>query len=296
MERGKMRYVINIYDIKNSKSFVIKLSRFSLGIVLGFLSSIVFSILISIFSTIKLTFTYIENLTLKRQNQRLKSYISKIEEEIRTIKSNLDTVFHITNNVRILAGLNPISSDVRYFGIGGYIKKSDDSLSFEVDNLKRLLKFELNEVQKISKMIEEKKEELERMPSIIPTPGIIVSNFGYRNDPFTGEYKMHEGIDIFAPIGTPVYSTAKGVVIFSGYKEGYGLTVEIFHKNGIITRYAHLSRSLVRVGQEVKRGEIIGKVGSTGRSTGPHLHYEVIVNGVPRDPINYIILSEVVYD
>jgi murein DD-endopeptidase MepM/ murein hydrolase activator NlpD len=85
-------------------------------------------------------------------------------------------------------------------------------------------------------------------------------------------------------------------LFFAGYKEGYGLEVEISHQNGIITRYAHLSRILVSPGQKVKRGEIIGKVGSTGRSTGSHLHYEVIVNGRAVNPLNYIILSDVVYD
>ncbi|MEO0144356.1 MAG: M23 family metallopeptidase [candidate division WOR-3 bacterium] len=296
MKGEKVRYIINIYNLKNSKSVVLKLTKASFGIALGLLFAFISSILAGIILTLKFTFVYVENLALKRQNQKLRSYISKMEEEVNFIKSSLDSIFKITNSVRIIAGLTPLSNDIRYLGIGGYIQKREDNLSFEVDNIKRMLNFEMRDVENISRIIKEKREDLERMPSIIPAPGIIISNFGYRNDPFTGEYKMHEGIDIAAPIGTPVYASANGVVIFSGYKEGYGLCVEISHKNGIITRYAHLSRSLVRVGQEVKRGEIIGKVGSTGRSTGSHLHYEVIVNGIARNPMNYIILSDVIYD
>ncbi len=296
--KGKVRFIINIYDLENSRSIVFKLTKFSIGVMLAFLSSFIISIIIGFFLSFRFAFIFIENITLKRQNQSLKSYIIQMQKEVELVKSKLDSLFDVTNNFRVIAGLNPIPKDIKYLGIGGYIKNEDSisNLSFETDNLKRLISSELKDVEKVSKIVSEKRDELRRIPSIIPSSGIIISNFGYRTDPFTGEYKLHEGIDIAAPIGTPVYASADGRVIFSGYKEGYGLCIEISHENGIITRYAHLSRSLVSIGQKIKRGEIIGKVGSTGRSTGSHLHYEVIVNGIPRNPMNYIILSNVVYD
>jgi len=298
MKNRDVKFFIKIYDVKNSKSFIIKFTKFSFHIVLGFISSLIISIILFFILSLKSAFIYIENLTLKRQNQNLKRYIDQMQEEMETIKLRIDSLFDITNNVRILAGISPLSSDIRNFGIGGYISKGDSitAVNLEIENLKKILEFELQDVKKVKKIIEDRNEEIRRIPSIIPTAGIIVSNFGYRNDPFTGEYKMHEGIDISAPTGTPVYASADGIVIFTGYKEGYGLEVEISHQNGIITRYAHLSRILVSPGQKIKRGEIIGKVGSTGKSTGSHLHYEVIINGRPVNPLNYIILSDVVYD
>ncbi len=297
--KGKdVKFFIKIYDIENSKSFIIKFTKLSFGILLGIISSFIISIILAIILSLKFVFIYIENLTLKRQNQNLKRYIAQIEEEMKITKSKLDSLFDITNNFRILAGLNPISNDIRNFGIGGYIRKDTamDGINLEIKSLRKVLEFELRDIKKVKDIIENRNEEIRRIPSIIPTFGIIVSNFGYRNDPFTGEYKVHEGIDIAAPTGTPVYASADGIVIFAGYKEGYGLEIEISHQNGIITRYAHLSRVLVSPSQKVKRGEIIGKVGSTGKSTGSHLHYEVIINGRPVNPINYIILSDVIYD
>ena len=127
-----------------------------------------------------------------------------------------------------------------------------------------------------------------------PVDGIITSKFGPRLDPFTKTIRFHKGIDIAAPIGTPVKSVMEGEVIFSGWIKGYGEVVII--KNGdIITKYAHNSILLVKKGDYVKRGEIIAKVGKTGRATGPHLHFEVVVNGKNVDPINYFNENEIKY-
>ena len=107
---------------------------------------------------------------------------------------------------------------------------------------------------------------------------MLTSSFGYRRDPFTGAAAMHSGLDFRGPVGAPIYSAAKGRVIFVGRKAGYGNLVEIGHGNGLVTRYAHMSRFASRVGQSVEAGDVIGAIGSTGRSTGPHLHFEVRVN------------------
>ncbi len=122
-----------------------------------------------------------------------------------------------------------------------------------------------------------------------PTRGWTSSRFGYRASPFTGKREFHKGIDISARMGSPVVATADGMVAFSGLDRGYGRTIVLKHGYGLKTRYAHLKRILVKKGQFVKRGEIIGLVGNSGRSTGSHLHYEVHLNGVPVNPMKYII-------
>ncbi|MGB7925834.1 MAG: M23 family metallopeptidase, partial [Pyrinomonadaceae bacterium] len=127
------------------------------------------------------------------------------------------------------------------------------------------------------------------MPSIWPVAGLIRGGVGVRRNPFGGtSFEFHKGQDISAPTGTPVIATADGVVVTAGWQRGYGRVVYIDHGNGISTRYGHLSRIDVAVGQVLKRGEQLGLVGSSGRSTAPHLHYEVRINGEPANPLNYL--------
>jgi len=131
-------------------------------------------------------------------------------------------------------------------------------------------------------------EIAEHVPSIMPADGKIVSGFGMRRDPFTFAWKMHTGVDIANVPGTPIRAAASGVVVDAGWVGGYGLAVRIDHGNGVETVYAHLSRVVVQRGQTVKKGELIANMGSTGRSTGPHLHYEVRLGGRPVDPAPYL--------
>lgn len=126
---------------------------------------------------------------------------------------------------------------------------------------------------------------LKGIPNTLPASlEFISSGFGYRSDPFTGGGAFHAGLDFRGPIGAPIYAAAAGVVSFAGVRSGYGNCVEISHGNGLLTRYAHMSRIESRIGQAVKPGEIIGRIGSTGRSTGPHLHFEVRINDQPVNP------------
>jgi len=126
---------------------------------------------------------------------------------------------------------------------------------------------------------------LARIPNTLPASlEYISSGFGYRSDPFNGGAAFHAGLDFRGPIGAPIYSAAAGTVSFVGVKQGYGNCVEVSHGNGLMTRYAHMSRTGARVGQKVDAGAEIGKIGSTGRSTGPHLHFEVRINDRPVNP------------
>ena len=137
-------------------------------------------------------------------------------------------------------------------------------------------------------MINESIAREQAVPSSWPLRGYITSNFGYRSAPFSGKWTMHTGIDIAAERGSKIFAPANAIVITSEYRSGYGNFVELDHGYGIRTRYGHASALLVKVGQNIKRGDVIALVGSTGNSTGPHLHYEIRIDGVAVDPRNHI--------
>ena len=143
--------------------------------------------------------------------------------------------------------------------------------------------------QTLMSFLRANKDTLLSTPSIWPTQGFLTSDFGWRRSPFSGGGRMHKGLDISNRVGTPVWAPARGTVTFVGTDSGYGNCVMIDHGNNIVTRYAHLQRALVQEGQFVQRGDVIAALGNTGRSTGPHLHYEVIVGGVPVNPMRYIL-------
>ncbi|MBS7671382.1 M23 family metallopeptidase [Croceicoccus gelatinilyticus] len=125
------------------------------------------------------------------------------------------------------------------------------------------------------------------MGSALPAQ-VVTSEFGTRDDPFHGKKRAHKGMDLAAPTGTPVHATGNGVVTYAGWKGSYGLLVVIRHPSGYETRFAHLSKVDVGKGQSVRKGSMIGRIGSTGRSTGPHLHYEVRLNGKALDPSRFM--------
>lgn len=128
----------------------------------------------------------------------------------------------------------------------------------------------------------------EALPSVWPAEGLFTSGYGWRRDPYRRGLRFHSGIDIANGYGTPIRSVASGTVSRSTYASGYGNVVEIDHGFGIVTRYAHMARRRVRVGKRVERGDLVGTMGSTGRSTGPHLHFELIVDGNTQDPMTYL--------
>lgn len=138
-------------------------------------------------------------------------------------------------------------------------------------------------------LLEEKRSILAATPTIWPVKGVLTAAYGYRQSPFTGQREMHEGLDIAASQGTPILATADGVVSFSAPLAAFGNVVFINHGHGFTTFYAHNSSNRVKEGQQVKRGEVIAHVGTTGRSTGPHVHYEVQVNGTTVNPLKYIV-------
>ena len=138
-----------------------------------------------------------------------------------------------------------------------------------------------------SRLLEKRLESL-MIPNSTPVDGPVGSGFGFRSDPFSGRAALHTGLDFPTAFGTPVHAAAGGVVLTSEFHPEYGNMIELDHGNGLVTRYAHNSKTLVKAGDLIRRGQLISEVGTTGRSTGPHLHFEVLVDGVPQDPAKFL--------
>ena len=160
-----------------------------------------------------------------------------------------------------------------------------DSLDIETDQRTDL--FTMFE----SRLLEKRLQSL-MIPNSKPVEGPVGSGFGFRADPFSGRTALHTGLDFPADVGTPVAAAAGGVVIFSEHHPQYGNLIELDHGRGLVTRYAHNSKVMVKEGDLIKRGQIISEVGTTGRSTGPHLHFEVLVDGVPQDPAKFLAAGD----
>lgn len=170
------------------------------------------------------------------------------------------------------------------------LSKEYTSFDFKYKKVKDVISNIEIKIHELDQFLLDKSSILKSTPTILPSNGWITSYFGHRLSPYAGRVKMHEGLDIGAPYGTPIFAPADGIITFSGLKAGFGKFVQIDHGYGIETLYAHSQKLIVRKGDKVKRGELIAKVGSTGYSTGPHLHYEVRVNGIAVDPL-YFVLS-----
>jgi len=162
-------------------------------------------------------------------------------------------------------------------------------LSIRIDQVTKQSALREQGVLELWELLQDRSALLAATPSSKPTQGWYTSRFGYRLSPHTDKPMMHEGLDIAAAPGTPVHTTADGIVTFAGYDAGYGKLIIIDHGYGVETRYGHNSQINVAYGQKLRHGDVIGAVGNTGRSTGPHVHYEVRVNGQPIDPLNYIL-------
>ena len=237
--------------------------------------------------------------SLKEENSFLKNKLNNISTKYEVLNKELDSLASVNNNLRLAVNLKPISKDERKVGVGGgYFDNSLDFLSDNselklknvlsyVDEVSRKVAFEKSEYVEISKKLKENKKLFAAIPAIRPCLGPISDGFGMRMHPILHIRRMHDGIDIVTNIGTPIHATGNGVIEFAGHDGGYGLAVKIKHGFGYETVYAHLSKILVREGEKVKRGEVIAKSGTSGLSTGPHLHYEVHHNGIKVNPAGF---------
>jgi murein DD-endopeptidase MepM/ murein hydrolase activator NlpD len=224
------------------------------------------------------------HLRIERENERLRAETDRQRQELNELNHRVEAVEDTSRKLAEKSGVvNDISTNLH--GAGG------PAMPLNAAGL-AALESKMNRIERELSAHEAVLREHGFTPSIWPVDGKLESGFGGRRNPFGGRsYEFHEGQDIVVPWGTPVVAGAKGTVAFVGWQRGYGRMVAIDHGGGLTTRYGHLSESDVTLGQTVARGEFIGKVGSTGRSTGPHLHYEVRINDNPVDPLQYLLRS-----
>ena len=226
-----------------------------------------------------------QNTVLTSKNEEYQQTSVKLQAKVANLQS-------IVTKLGVMAGLEQVLPDPKVGGVGGLSKTETLSPSAEGENLKAIdanLEHLTEKSRKLEAFYQDQRVMLSSTPSVWPVHGYLSAGFGNRVDPFTGQYDFHPGLDISSPLGTKVEAPADGVVVSCGDKGGYGNAIVIDHKYGIVTRYAHLSGFNVKPGQRVKRGDVIGFVGNSGKSTAPHLHYEVWVNDQAQNPIHYIL-------
>ncbi|MBD3336465.1 MAG: peptidoglycan DD-metalloendopeptidase family protein [Candidatus Eisenbacteria bacterium] len=240
---------------------------------------------------------------VRHESGVLHGRLAEFQQELVRLESRLDGSVDMENRARLLAGLEPLDDETRQLGVGGpdlAVRREDLSpdlsddladVGQRLEALDRHLKFQENSYRLIIDELKLRADELERVPTITPVAGeyYLSSGFGKRRDPFTGRLSRHEGFDYCAAHGTPFIAPARGAVTFTGRNGDFGLTIKVDHGNGFVTIYAHAGEIHVKPGDEVERGTVLGEVGSTGRTTGPHLHYEIRQNGRPVNPARYIL-------
>ena len=240
---------------------------------------------------------------LQEENKKQKEHLVALAQKFDKISTKMIELKKFDHKLKTMVNLESGEDNTPFLGIGGSdptllspdytIEKVHRKLTRlmhqTLDNLSSEISIQINEKAELHKFLENQKSMLICTPSIWPTKGWITSRFGYRISPFTNEREFHQGLDISNRINTIVISPANGIVSASGLDHGYGKIVSINHGYGLKSKYAHLSKILVKKGQYVKRGQKIAMLGNSGRTTGPHLHYEVHLNGVPVNPLRYIL-------
>lgn len=242
---------------------------------------------------------------LRRENAALKSQYNILNRRLdNSLKVMGDIQNRDDNFYRVMMQMEPMSHSQRFAGLDNEhrykeLQKLPDNglvklLTQRLDLFDRSLYAQSISFDQLREEAGRQKDKLSHIPSVIPIDVkdyTMSSGYGYRRDPVYGSTKFHEGLDFAAKTGTPVYATGDGVVEVAERRTGYGNCIDLSHGYNYVTRYAHLSEILVKPGQDVKRGDLIGKVGSTGKSTGPHLHYEVRFKDEPQNPVNYYFMD-----
>lgn len=257
-----------------------------------------------------------ENKALKGENFKLRREIQLIRNKVDAMESTIERVRNYAKKLQLLTGQGdkeggnntpwegPAGTEVPRSpaakppknvpmfdsmepGASNLIPRDNLALTDRVESLRTVSLSTEYRLTKLQIYLLAQSAFIAATPSLLPINGWLSSTFGYRRHPYDGSYRLHAGVDIAADPGTPVRAPALGSVIYSGYRTGYGKVVVIDHGYGIRTLFAHNAKLFVNVGQKVKRGEKISEVGSTGKSTGPHLHYEVRKNGVAVNPVTF---------
>ena len=228
--------------------------------------------------------------------------IDAIQDRLEELDMQILEIEEKNKAVRSYAGMPEIDIDIKTLGVGGVdsrdtrildnlapaISKEISEIHLDIEKLSRQVNFELASYENIYEKVKSDINRIRHIPSIRPVAGgYLNSNFGYRQDPIDDVRRFHQGQDFSVPTGSPVFAPADGVVKRAYYIGGFGNHIKLDHASGYSTTFAHLSKIFVRHGQKVKRGDIIAETGNTGRSTAPHLHYEVHYRGTPKNPADF---------
>jgi len=268
--------------------------RFRRGLVHAFAASlglILLGIGVAGWSYLSIRLDQGEFARLKNENQQQKIQLAQLKANLETVNQELSLLAQNDAKVRVMAQLTPSKVD-GMGGVGGapeavsQVGLSD--LQRQIDEVRQQIDLRRQSQEEIQSFLNDQRSLAAAKPSGAPVKGWLTSLFGMRNSPFSGQRKMHEGVDIAARTGTPVSVTADGIVTLAETTPGYGKLVVVDHGYGYKTYYAHNSKIFVHVGQRVTRGETISAVGNTGSSTGSHVHYEVRRNGVPINPRKFL--------
>ena len=276
----------------------VKIPKYCINISILFTLAVVIALSFIVSDYIKLKKRKIKVEKLRKEKILQEEQLKFFSKKISYLEKSLKKLEELDHKIRIIANIEHPDTNSFSLGVGGITRSrsSRHRKKYDFTRKRELIarlhieserqKESLNELYYF---LRKKRSLLAHTPSIWPSVGWVTSGFGRRINPFTGRTEFHKGIDIANRVGTPVIATADGIVIKNCYDGAYGLTLLINHGNGIITRYSHLRKAFCKVGQKVKRGDKIGEIGTSGRTTGPHLHYEVIVNNVSRNPRKYIL-------
>ena len=249
---------------------------------------------------------------LDTRNTVLQDELQEFQIRVDHLESTLNQIAQNDARFRSIAGLESIDSEVLQAGVGGpglvgpeahslwtidpSISENLFEVSYDLNQLERRARLLSSSLEEATDSLLAHRDLLESTPSILPTPGWLSSSYSEsRMHPIHNRPLPHPGVDISAPKGTSIYAAAKGKVIKAGWIVGYGLTIEIDHGFGYVTLYGHASELVASQGEEVQRGDVIARVGSTGIATSPHLHYEVRVQGIAQNPANFILPEYVRY-
>jgi murein DD-endopeptidase MepM/ murein hydrolase activator NlpD len=299
---SKPRWTIVVVPQGSSATKIIEVSQTALKLVVSLAVAGAMLVLLLGYATVRRSLNLVRTDRVERENQALAADLEQMQGRLTTLNLTISALEQQDSKLRLLANLDPIDPQVYAAGIGGPrmvdpFAPAPDALQQRAGEVRISLNALIRRAHLLQSSFREAADSLtmhaERLaatPSIMPTSGWLSSAFSrMRNHPILHEARPHEGIDVTAPMGAPIEAPANGTVIDTGWEAGYGNMVVIDHGYGIVTKFAHISRILVKKGDRVNRGELIAQVGNTGLSTGPHLHYEVHVNGRPVDPRRYIL-------
>ena len=270
-----------------------RVTNLQIGLVTGALLLLTLTAAFFIWSHFSTKANPVEIARLAGENEKLREVNQEFESSIRKLQDQLTSYEDRTRQLAIVAGIATLgdaanATDTAEAGIGGGTPVDEIGVEDLPAMQGRIQQID-GTLKAVETRLHQRARWISQTPAITPVKGILTSGFGYRSDPVTHGRGDHQGVDIAAAPGQPVRASADGIVMRAGTLGGLGKAIYLAHGYGVTTRYGHMSKVEVRPGQRVKRGDIIGRVGNTGRSTGYHLHYEVRQDGQPVNPLVYIL-------